>query len=828
MVRTRPSGGSGGSSSDDDTINLADELEEAREEDTDSGSSSSDTATGSSTDTELVNGPTGGGSDPDPAPDPEPDPEPDPAPPSDSTGGAVSPSDPVEDAAENADPEPDPAPPSDSTGGAVSPDDDTESAADDYSDENRRPPEDTTGGPAAPSDEVEDAAEASDPQVSPPDPAPADGAGPTDADRGTADDRGPLDRFVDDRLDPAAETYDERIAEGAGEFIRDTSPATLVDSQIPGGNPVGRAVENSVRGAVNIGNVPGIAAGAIQAGQRAADDTARVNEQGAAGRRQNRQELAGDAVGAVTATGQAIQDDPVGTISRLAGGTAAGFGVGGAASRASRVVRGSPDVDGAGSGAAVRTGRSDVGTGGVDTILDADTVDSIRGTSGPSRRSRLRGEASRRLDDLDEMLPGGSDRGQLQAGGQGRGTGRDGGGSGGETPAAPRDFDGGRDPTRPPDAGGSFEDVRDDALTQLQDDLGSRGQRPDAGDFEPSPDALAGPGTRRGTITESGDVELTRSSGGIATESAGASGAGATSRFSSTGGGAAGVGSLSGVNDPTGVSETGSPTGGTTLDPQRILGGGTDTTGAETLSETNDATGIDPGTRDQFGGPLGGGTLPGDAQGGGSDTGTLDETNDPTDVAPPDATTDTRTDVFSGPGSDAGTGTGPGSGTAPGSDTDQPPASDTDQPPATDTPAPPVVDVPPVTDTPAPPTNRPPTRPPAFPPARPPAPRRPRRSSESEEEPDRQRQRDTEPEPEFRLFGTADDGGPAVGFGAETFAALATGPFGEREVAEGSTDEFYAGELPAASFLDPADDDEEEGVAFVSGLFGLGLGGGGR
>jgi hypothetical protein len=142
-----------------------------------------------------------------------------------------------------------------------------------------------------------------------------------------------------------------------------------------------------------------------------------------------------------------------------------------------------------------------------------------------------------------------------------------------------------------------------------------------------------------------------------------------------------------------------------------------------------------------------------------------------------------------------------------------------------------VTDTPPVTETPPTQPPRPPVLPPAFPTPRPPIRRRPRRPPESEEERDQQRQLDTERDADFRLFETVDTGGPAVGFGAETFTALATGPFEERQVAEGSTDEFYAGELPAASFLNP-DDDEEEGVAFVSGLFGLdlglGVGGGGQ
>ena len=640
----------------------------------------------------------------------------------------------------------------------------------------------------------------------------ATGGGQTDT---SGSDRGPLDRFVEDTLNPGAEAFDERIAETAGETIRDTSPATLIDSQIRGGNPVGRTVENSVRGAVNIANAPGIAAGLIRTGQRAADDTARVNEQGAAGRRQNRQELAADVVGAATATGAAIQDDPVGTLSRIGGGIIGGAAVGGAASRAARGLRGAPD--GNAGGPAVATGRSDVGTGGVDQILDADTVDALRGTSGPSRRSRLRGEASRRLDDLDEMLPGGSDRGQLQFGGQGRGAGR----SGGETPDAPRDFDRGRDPTRPPDGGGTIDDIRQDSLTQTQDQLRSDATRPAPGDFEPSPDPF-GPGTRRGTISEGGDVELTRSTGGVATETGGASGAGATSRFSATGAGAgaagagaAGVGEVSQTTDPTGIAPDATVTGGSTLDPQRILGAGTDATGAETLSEPNDPTNIAPADVDEFGEQrLGGGTLPGDATGGGTDTGTLDETNDPSNVTPPGSETDTGSDTDTFAPTDTGTGT------------DQPPASDTDQPPASDTPAPPVTGTPPVTDTPVPQTPRPPTRTPVPPAVRPPVRRRPRRPPERDEERDPLILGDDDDDDDEPAPRPAAEAPLLPGFGAETFTAFATGAFGTRELATGADEPSLVGELPTQTLADPSDD-EAGALAAVSEQFFGEFGGGG-
>ena len=72
------------------------------------------------------------------------------------------------------------------------------------------------------------------------------------------------------------------------------------------------------------------------------------------------------------------------------------------------------------------------------------------------------------------------------------------------------------------------------------------------------------------------------------------------------------------------------------------------------------------------------------------------------------------------------------------------------------------------------------------------------------------------------LFGAsdrADDGGPVVGFGAETIDALARGAFRQREL----PDEIGTGpspEIPTAGLVDP-DPDEEEAVSFVSDLFGL-------
>ncbi|WP_202800999.1 hypothetical protein, partial [Halorubrum sp. T3] len=86
------------------------------------------------------------------------------------------------------------------------------------------------------------------------------------------------------------------------------------------------------------------------------------------------------------------------------------------------------------------------------------------------------------------------------------------------------------------------------------------------------------------------------------------SGAGATSRFSSTGAGAGGVGSVSQTTDPTGIAPdptvTGGPTVGPVNDPTSIAST-TAVTGTQEVDPASDPTGIDPSNdlRDQFGGP---------------------------------------------------------------------------------------------------------------------------------------------------------------------------------------------------------------------------------
>jgi len=182
-------------------------------------------------------------------------------------------------------------------------------------------------------------------------------------------------------------------------------------------------------------------------------------------------------------------------------------------------------------------------------VLEEIDVDAERGISSPSTASRVRGEVGRTVDDVRERVSGivdggDTDRAQLQIGSQGRGT--------GET-----DFGDAPDRTRPADAGGTFEDVRDDALTQIQDDLGGRASRPDPGDFERAPqpfrdrggdtiDADAGVQLERSTTTPDLDVGSVED----------ASGFGVAGTASATG-----LGVLSGVNDPTDIAGTEAVTG---------------------------------------------------------------------------------------------------------------------------------------------------------------------------------------------------------------------------------------------------------------------------
>ena len=399
---------------------------------------------------------------------------------------------------------------------------------------------------------------------------------------------------------------DRRVVERVGESV----------GRVPG-DAVGTGV--SVAQAFNEVAGAGARGGPAAAVTEARDITADTVDRGLAATdrlvdvdRERRREGEGAAVqieegrrqdAAVTATVSALS---------LAGGSAVQSATGlGLRSAASRV---GPDTSGSGSSSTgveadpVPSGRSDVGTGGVDQVLDPDTVDARAGAdtvdvadSSVDTGGRPAGDTSPDTGSLpleDAVSDAGGVRTMLD-----------------EQRAGVRDFlDDERaqaglgrqrepstadvDPTQPADAGGTFADVRQDALTQLQDDLGDRARRPDPGNFDGGPDPLAGGGGRRGTIDpETGEVDLGRSRGptrGRDTDTDTApreDAAGASPTGLSAGALGAGLGTISPVNDPSGIVTDGVDDGAGPVEGVGVEGAGLGETAG-----TTDPTGITPDT----------------------------------------------------------------------------------------------------------------------------------------------------------------------------------------------------------------------------------------
>jgi hypothetical protein len=173
-------------------------------------------------------------------------------------------------------------------------------------------------------------------------------------------------------------------------------------------------------------------------------------------------------------------------------------------------VRGDDDTD---TGGLTPDDDSGLGSGGSGQILDAETVDAGRGVSDPSIATRVRGEAGRQAAEIRETIAafneriGGTDRGQLQLGGQRPDTdGRDGGGGG-----SPSSFD-------------SFDsDRRDDILAgsprdRISDDIADRTQaqrRQFSGDVD-QPFTERGGGTRTPADRATMDPRGSQDSGPVA------------------------------------------------------------------------------------------------------------------------------------------------------------------------------------------------------------------------------------------------------------------------------------------------------------------------
>ena len=412
------------------------------------------------------------------------------------------------------------------------------------------------------------------------------------------------------RLDRLGQAYTDTVAEPVGDVTAATNPIAQAEQATLGTDRIASLSEGVGEGVAQIGNVPGNTAAAIDAGQTLARARGRATDPVTIGgvptgvtvpNLEGQTENTEAAAGAGAAAAASAAESPFETTGRVIGGA-----LGGAA--ASRGIARVASRAGSGSGSssgAVPSGRSQVGTGGRGSLLDEIDVDAERGISGPSRASRVRGEVSRAADDATARLGDSrlgdfveDTRAQLQ---QSRGTGG-------------TDFGDVPDRTRPADAGGTFEDIRQDALTEAQDQLRSDATRPNPGTFDDAPqpfrdrggdtiDADAGVQLQRSTATPDLDVG--------AVDDATTLGAGATASASR-------LGVLAGVNDPTDIAGTAA------------------VTGSQSGADTRGGTGA---------GGLG--TL-----------GTLDGVNDPTQVAP---TGDT--DSGTGVGDQIGTGTTGGLGT---------------------------------------------------------------------------------------------------------------------------------------------------------------------
>jgi hypothetical protein len=480
-------------------------------------------------------------------------------------------------------------------------------------------------------------------------------------------------------LDDLGQAYTETVAEPVGDFTAATNPIAQAEKATLGTNRIARVSEGFGEGVAQIGNVPGNTAAAIdtvqtidQARSRATDPVTvggvptGVTVPDLEGQERNTEAAAGAAAGAAAAAAER----PFETTGRVIGGALGGA----AASRGIARVAGRTGSSSGSSSGAVPSGRSQVGTGGRGSVLEEIDVDAERGISSPSTASRVRGEVGRTVDDVtdavsdavDPLVPDAGETGTLRSGlVPESATER-------RTPDAPDDFD-----RRPPDAGGTFEDIRDDALTQIQDDLRGRGQRPDPGDFERAPqpfrdrggdtiDADAGVQLQRSTATPDLDVGGVDNAAGFgAAGPASATGLGALSavndptqvagteavtgtesRAGSRGGTGAGsfgtLGVLSGVNDPSQVAPTDDSDTGTDVGTDL----GTDTAadvGADTLGDTG-STGVGDGdTRTEPIPQLRGRTTVGAQQAPGSITDTAAGTQI---VAEPDVATDIGADGF--------------------------------------------------------------------------------------------------------------------------------------------------------------------------------------
>lgn len=157
-------------------------------------------------------------------------------------------------------------------------------------------------------------------------------SGGESTDRG-ASSSGPVDEFVTEQLDPRAETYRQEVAEPVGEASASLSPIAQVGDRAVSGTPISDSREEFVTAGVNAANPAGVLAGGIRGGQAVGSAAVRT-AQGEGG--EVAEDIQQGATRAAAGAVDAVQDDPVGSISTGAGAVAGGFLTGTAIARGAR------------------------------------------------------------------------------------------------------------------------------------------------------------------------------------------------------------------------------------------------------------------------------------------------------------------------------------------------------------------------------------------------------------------------------------------------------------------------------------------------------------
>ena len=369
----------------------------------------------------------------------------------------------------------------------------------------------------------------------------------------------------EDEVEQSAEAFQETLTEGSKDvgdtlFSRDVIGESLGHATLTAagydrlGDQYDRGIRNLGSG---IAQAPAATVGAIP---KLGLETAELGIQTATNPRETASKFPEAVAAAGVGTARSVRQAPGRTAGNLIGGAALGAGIGktalgsgktGAALRytdpdVTRVARAGGRVanrlrrsEGDATPDAIRrTGEQpDLGSGGTGSVLDAETVDQARGVSGPSRvdlfRGRVRRQASRSREQLGERLPDVPDmdeRGQADLTGIDRrrsdsgsdteqpteftdasqtdvGDTRSGRSEPGQRPELETPSD------RPPggQGGGTFSDVRQDALTQIQDQLRDVAQRerdvPGRERRDPDLDPIGGDGTQGPTIDRRPDQD---------------------------------------------------------------------------------------------------------------------------------------------------------------------------------------------------------------------------------------------------------------------------------------------------------------------------------